>query len=281
MLTNIIIGSANFGKKYGELQSKIAEKEVRKLCSYAIKKKFYFIDTATSYKSSESIIKKLSKKFGLLIKILPNEKWINYEICERKIKIIKKRFNNKKIDTVMFHDEKFLKNKYAPEIFKNLKKLKKNRFFKNIGLSIYNFDKLDDIFTKFKFDVIQCPFNVFDQRLISSGAYKRMKARGIKVHVRSIFLQGLLLKEKLLKKKKFKLLNQKIFLLKKFSKENNINVLDVCLSFVTSYKIDKYVIGFENLKNFKEVIFFRKIRRIDFKKFSLSKNKLIDPRKWN
>ena len=44
--------------------------------------------------------------------------------------------------------------------------------------------------------MIQCPFNVFDQRLISSGAYKRMKARGIKVHVRSIFLQGLLLKEK-------------------------------------------------------------------------------------
>ena len=31
MLTNIIIGSANFGKKYGELKSKIAEKEVRKL----------------------------------------------------------------------------------------------------------------------------------------------------------------------------------------------------------------------------------------------------------
>ena len=99
----------------------------------------------------------------------------------------------------MFHDEKFLKNKYAPEIFKNLK-TKKIDFFKNIGLSIYNFDKLDDIFTKFKFDVIQCPFNVFDQRLISSGAYKRMKARGIKVCKVHIFTR-FVIKRKIVKKK--------------------------------------------------------------------------------
>ena len=108
MLTNIIIGSANFGKKYGELQSKIAEKEVRKLCSYAIKK-FYFIDTATSYKSSESIIKKLSKKFGLLIKILPNEKWINYEICEKKLKLLKKGLIIKKLIQLCFTMKNFLK----------------------------------------------------------------------------------------------------------------------------------------------------------------------------
>ena len=55
----------------------------------------------------------------------------------------------------------------------------------------------------YDFDVIQCPYNILDRRIISSGWYDKLK-KGIEIHVRSIFLQGLLKSFSLLKKNTLK-----------------------------------------------------------------------------
>ena len=44
--------------------------------------------------------------------------------------------------------------------------LRKKGLTKKIGVSIYDFDVLEKILNKFKFNLIQAPFNVLDQRLI-------------------------------------------------------------------------------------------------------------------
>jgi aryl-alcohol dehydrogenase-like predicted oxidoreductase len=46
---------------------------------------------------------------------------------------------------------------------------------------------------KFKPDLIQLPFSVMDQRMLTSGHLERLKNKGVEIHVRSVFLQGLLL----------------------------------------------------------------------------------------
>jgi aryl-alcohol dehydrogenase-like predicted oxidoreductase len=46
---------------------------------------------------------------------------------------------------------------------------------------------------KFTPDIVQLPLNVFDQRLVHGGWLKRLKDEGVEIHVRSVFLQGLLL----------------------------------------------------------------------------------------
>jgi aryl-alcohol dehydrogenase-like predicted oxidoreductase len=45
---------------------------------------------------------------------------------------------------------------------------------------------------RFKPDVIQAPVSLLDQRLIVSGALAEIAGLGMEVHLRSIFLQGLL-----------------------------------------------------------------------------------------
>jgi len=45
---------------------------------------------------------------------------------------------------------------------------------------------------RFKPDVIQAPVSLLDQRLIVSGALGEIASLGVEVHLRSIFLQGLL-----------------------------------------------------------------------------------------
>lgn len=62
-----------------------------------------------------------------------------------------------------------------------------------IGVSVYDGAQLDAILARFTPDLVQLPLNVFDQRLIVDGSLARLAALGVEVHVRSVFLQGLLL----------------------------------------------------------------------------------------
>ncbi|WP_020163059.1 aldo/keto reductase [Methyloversatilis discipulorum] len=62
-----------------------------------------------------------------------------------------------------------------------------------IGVSIYDGAQLDAILARFTPDLVQLPLNVFDQRLIVDGSLARLAALGVEIHVRSVFLQGLLL----------------------------------------------------------------------------------------
>ncbi len=48
---------------------------------------------------------------------------------------------------------------------------------------------------KYKFDIVQCPFSLIDRRLIENNLLDKLKKIGTEVHVRSIFLQGLLFKK--------------------------------------------------------------------------------------
>jgi aryl-alcohol dehydrogenase-like predicted oxidoreductase len=62
-----------------------------------------------------------------------------------------------------------------------------------IGVSIYDGAQLDAVLARFTPDLVQLPLNVFDQRLIVDGSLARLAAHGVDIHVRSVFLQGLLL----------------------------------------------------------------------------------------
>jgi aryl-alcohol dehydrogenase-like predicted oxidoreductase len=63
----------------------------------------------------------------------------------------------------------------------------------SVGVSVYNARQIDAILDRFDIDLIQLPINVFDQRLAREGYLARLKEKGIEIHARSAFLQGLLL----------------------------------------------------------------------------------------
>jgi aryl-alcohol dehydrogenase-like predicted oxidoreductase len=71
--------------------------------------------------------------------------------------------------------------------------LKAQGLVSKIGVSIYEGRQINAVLRLFRPDIVQLPLNVFDQRLLRSGYIDRLKAAGVEVHVRSVFLQGLLL----------------------------------------------------------------------------------------
>jgi aryl-alcohol dehydrogenase-like predicted oxidoreductase len=71
--------------------------------------------------------------------------------------------------------------------------LKAQGLVSRIGVSVYEGSQIDAVLRLFRPDIVQLPLNILDQRLLRSGHLERLKDAGVEVHVRSVFLQGLLL----------------------------------------------------------------------------------------
>ena len=127
-----------------------------------------------------------------------------------------------------------------------LKNSKKCQFF---GVSVYSPDQLNMILDLFVPDIVQLPFNVFDQRFLRDGSLSALKKLGVEVHARSIFLQGLLLMRLDDIPAYFSL--GKVTFWRGIQMCCNLGALPqhVALSYVLSNKyIDKVVVGIENLR---------------------------------
>ena len=282
----LVIGSAQLGMDYGLFNNKkISRKEFKKIEKLVLKSKIKFIDTAISYGESENIIgnSKL-KNLHIITKIkIPNEKNIhikNWVLKEISKSLIKLKIN--KIYVVLIHDYKDLLGKYGKNYLLSLQELKKKKIIKKIGISVYDYQEIKKIWKFWKPDLIQVPFSPLDNRILDSGWVDTLKKFKVKIFVRSVFLQGLLINEDsfLRISKSHKVILNKF---RNWCYKNNISLLQACLHFIKQFKkIDYLVVGFNNYNQLKEIVdVFKKKLIIIPKKFSTNKINLIDPRKWN
>ena len=172
------MGSANFGLDYGIKKKPIKIITIKKILSYAKKRKIGFIDTAINYKDSEKKIG-LANKYNLkIITKLPNipkatvnvEEWVI-----NKIKDSCKKLKTDRLYGILIHNTSELKNKKkSKKIYKAFDYLLKKKIVKKIGLSIYDPKELDLFFKDYNFKLVQVPINIFDRRLILSGWGKKL-----------------------------------------------------------------------------------------------------------
>ena len=73
--------------------------------------------------------------------------------------------------------------------------LKKKKIIRKIGVSVYNTNELDKILDKYKIDMVQLPLNLFNRTFLYKNYLKKLKKKNIEIHLRSIFLQGILLQD--------------------------------------------------------------------------------------
>ena len=287
MKNKIILGSANFDQIYGIKKNFIKKSEIKKLFDLALKNKIKTIDTSPLYNKSEKIIGLLNNnRFKIISKIPKPPKNIKRENIKKWLKqnvmISLKNLKIKKFECLLLHNANSLLCKNGDEIYKGIRNMKINGFTSKIGVSIYDFNVLDKILKKFKFNLIQAPFNILDQRLVEKGWLKKLKKRKIEVHARSIFLQGiLLLKHNQLPKKLIKL-SKKLMVWENWLKKNKFNSLQVCLSFVLNQRqLDGIVVGYNNTNQLNQILKLKQIKNnFSLPNLNIKDKKLIDPREW-
>ena len=270
----VIVGTANLSNRYGLLKNRLDERNFFNCLKFLEKKKSKFIETSLEYKKAINVLQKLNlKKFNIILKINFNKK-INY----KKIYDLKQKLKLKCFYCIMIHNPEILFNQNNKDILLLLKELKENKICKKIGVSLFNFSHIPKIFKLFKFEIVQVPFNIFDQRLINDKILKIFLKNNIIIHVRSIFLQGLLLKQK------HKFSNKKEFYnFNKFINKSNNTRLFHCINFIKNYAyIKNIVVGINSFHDLKEIfknISMKKIT-INYQKLKSVKNKIINPYEW-
>jgi aryl-alcohol dehydrogenase-like predicted oxidoreductase len=281
----LVLGSAQFGNDYGLVnKKKIKISDISKIENLVLKFKISFIDTSANYGNSEKIIgnSKL-KKLNIITKFkLPNQKIDIKNWVEENIRSSLKKLNVNKIYGLLVHDINDVLTKNGRDYLKCLFNLKKVGIIKNIGISVYSPEDLSLVWRFWKPDIVQMPFNIFDNRFLDSNWFAKLKKNKTKIFVRSCFLQGLLISNyKSLKKfKKHKKLLDKFVI---WCLNNKISRIKASLHFVKNYDlIDYLIIGFNNYDQLKEIvkIFNQKTVKIP-KLFNCNKLSLIDPRKWH
>jgi len=242
----IVLGAAQLSSDYGVTNNKkLSHLENIKLLKYCKKIGVAEIDCAEKYRFNLIKYSKYLKNLEVNTKISTADFKNQFQL----FKIIKRyNQNNIKINILYIHDgDNFLTQK-GQIMLKFLFLLKKKNLIKKIGISIYNFEILKKI-KKNQIDVIQVPYNIIDNRIDDYKKY--LKKINCLVYIRSIFLQGSLLK----KVKHNNILNDIYNKFNKLCKKKNISKISACLSHAHSnYIVDKIVIGFNSEKQMKKII---------------------------
>ena len=255
------------------------KKELEKILFFLKKKKIKFLYTSRYYGISNKLLSKKNLDFFEIFTKFKANDLLNAKF---KLNLNKDKETFKKDKLILIIDgfEK-LSNKKAYKVYSNIMNLKKSGDLYKFGYSIYSFNKLKKICDNFKPDILQCPYSVIDRRLEENRLLQFLKKNKIEVHVRSIFLQGLLvikpskLPKKFLKwKKKFQTFSENMY-------KNEVSNLNGCINFVQKNKnIDKILIGIDNISQLKEIVNVKLNKRIKFPNINSRVEKLINPSKW-
>ena len=261
-MSKIALGAVQFGIDYGinSENGQIRPEEVRGILNYAYSQNIDLLDTAPAYGSSEKVLGEANvQNFKVVTK---TRHFDNAEISNDDIDLLKKDFSCSLVDLrqesfygVLVHDANDLLKPGSKKLFDQLESLKQAEKIKKIGVSIYDNKQLQSILENFDIDIVQLPFNILDKRLIDSGMLVKLQNRGIEVHARSVFLQGLLLMSEQSRPKKFKRWDALWKIWSDWLGDNQITALEAATRYATSIpEISKVLVGVDTKDQLKEII---------------------------
>ena len=284
----LVIGTANFLKKYTYKDRIVSEKEIIKILNLAYSKKISHLDTAFNYDKFYKLSKKINfKKFKISTKINLSTNQVQKKDFPKKIfSLIKQKtklFKISNFENLFIHNFDELNLSDLLLIKKTFIYLKKTKIIQKIGISIYDKKSINKIKYFDCVDIIQLPINLIDRKFIKKRTINFFKKNKIKIQARSIFLQGLLLDNvSNLKSNKFKR-NLTLIKFDEWVKKNKTTSLKACVAFIKNLNyLDSFVIGVENCSQVREIIHLLKSK----KKYNYPKNiytsdkKITDPRTW-
>lgn len=287
----LVLGTAQFGMNYGlsNFNGQTSSDEVLKILKYANDQKLNLLDTSPSYGNSEIVIGKLIENLNYKC-VIKTPHFKENKIDKRHVEILKKSFIKSLSDLhqslaygLLIHSCDDLLKPGGNKLFEEMCRLKHLGLVNKIGVSVYNLEQIKSVLELFDIDIIQLPFNFFDQQLLLNGWLDRIKSKGIEIHSRSVFLQGLLLMNKESVPNFFSPISKSLELFENLSKELSISKLELALGYVmTISQIDKIIVGVNNINHLEEICSVNLIH-LDpalMNQYTLKSSNYTNPSKW-
>jgi aryl-alcohol dehydrogenase-like predicted oxidoreductase len=286
----LALGTVQFGVDYGisNRQGKIALNEIKNILSSARTHGITTLDTALAYGDSEQVIGTLnaSSSFSIVTKI-PSLAKVTSTISDL-LEISLAHLKAQQVQALMFHSAEDLLGAKAEHYYQQGSILKQQGKINQLGVSVYCPEQLNKLMNKFYLDIVQVPLNCMDQRFINTELRQKLQANKIEVHVRSVFLQGLLLMPLDELATYFQPFHAQLNNFHVLCKQLNCQALTLALSIIHQNPfIDKAVIGCCSTQQLEQVIEhyylaekLSKEHNIAIEQLSCDNQALINPSNW-
>jgi len=289
------LGTAQFGLNYGvsNREGMTTQAEVSDILKYAEEKGITILDTAPAYGTSEDVLGltipsgssfKIVTKTPVFMKDKIEIEDSNYLV--ESFHASRKRMKRPNLYGLLVHHSVDLQKKGGHYLWAAMQSLKSEGFVQKIGVSVYSPEEVKELLPQYPFDLVQLPFNVFDQRMAQSGTLRHLKSLGIEIHSRSIFLQGLLLMSLKELPDYFSSIRPLIEQYQNELEAKEISPVSATINFVYRQPdIDAIIVGVNNKKHLQEIVesLYQEdvLGGIDFDGYAILDEAIINPSKWN
>ncbi|KUO65181.1 MAG: hypothetical protein APF84_08590 [Gracilibacter sp. BRH_c7a] len=297
--SRVALGTAQFGLNYGVANQtgKPREKEIEKILETAFSMGINLLDTASAYGDSERVIGRLLSRYpakpGILITSkLPKLQGTSPQMLGKEItQHLETSLYNLQLDCIpiyLLHDETDLTAHQGYALDCLTKQIVKGKI-RLIGVSVYTPEAAEAALEHPLIQVIQVPFNVFDQRLNSIHFFQRAEEKNKLVLVRSVFLQGLFfLLDKGSWPQQFARYSRYFKKILTISSDSNLKVDELAYKYAAQNTRGVILMGIESshqLEKNRQYIFDRRelspgTMSVIKREFSTMPVDLIDPRQW-
>jgi aryl-alcohol dehydrogenase-like predicted oxidoreductase len=287
-LLKIALGTVQFGTGYGiaNTSGQVPFEEARRIVFEAAAHGADTVDTAIAYGESEAVLGRIGVDGWKVITKLPAAPSLDRDVCawvERELLNSLERLRVSRLYGVLLHQPSQLLEPGGTTLAAALEQARKMGIVDKIGLSIYAPEQLAALLAVGTFDLVQAPFNILDRRLSESGWAAELKARGIEIHARSIFLQGLLTMQGDRRPEKFRAWNSVWNAWERWLDEVSISPVEACMRFaMASEHIDRVVIGIDNVAQARQIFGVETSALPSLPTWPpLFDQRLINPAQWN
>ncbi len=290
---NIGLGTVQFGLDYGvsNTRGRTSSGEVERILQFAQSENITVLDTAAQYGASEEVLGSCIGKFQQFDIVTKTPAFKKPKMSLEDAKHLQnvfadslRKLGQEKVYGLLVHHADDLLVEGGQYLMDAMLELKALGLVSKIGASVYDGKQIDQILEQFEIDLIQVPINVFDQRLIANGKLAQLKAKGIEIHARSVFLQGLLLMPLERVDTYFEPLKQNIHHYQQYLAAHHLSLLQGALAFVSSCEeIDQVILGVCSLEELREILgALRSLPQdaLDFSGFFCQNEQMINPALW-
>jgi len=287
-MKKIALGTVQFGLDYGiaNKSGQVSIGEIRNIFEYAKMNSLDTLDTAIGYGDSEERLGTVGVSQWNVVTKLPAipdsikdvKTWVREAVEQSMLRLQVDQLNG-----MLLHRPNDLLNKHGDDLYTALEELKFDGLVKKIGASVYVPEELDALYSRYNLDIIQAPFNIFDRRLKESGWLDRLSNQGTEIHVRSVFLQGLLLMSDKTRPDQFRRWEPLWDRWDNWLSEVKLSPLQACLGYVLSeMQINRVIVGIDSVEHLKEILNATKEISAEIPEHLYCNDlDLINPARWN
>lgn len=281
---DLVIGTATFGTDYGIAnRGRVQiESEALRILSEAQNFGISSIDTSPEYSIAEEIIGKFHsthEKFNCYSKISLNKLNSSTETLNSLTNSLR-MMKIKSLKGLYFHNSAELLARPAAQIEALIDAIQDTEKVEKVGASVYELSEILAVHERHpRISLFQVPENIADQRLRYSSEVESLSKSGIEFHVRSIFLQGLLLMEN----PPAHLSSAQSFLdkLRATANTRSCSPLELCVSYVKQLGwASKFIVGISESIQLRQILEAQECFDENIVIDETIPNDILDPRRW-